>query len=242
MCGAGIGDKEVDIMGIFSRSKDVVRSYLNALVARAGNPQKILRLIIQDMEDTLVKVRTSSVQTIVERKDLERRVAVQRESVDEWQHKAEIAVVNGRDDLANAALQAKSASQKILLSLEKQLSILVASLAQQSEDMERLQARLQDAKIRERTIGSLHTTARSRLKLRRKLFDHRLTNALARFEQLESHLNEIEGKVESYDLGQTRTLADTLGQLAIESSVSTELADLKVRLGNQIALAAPMKA
>jgi phage shock protein A len=190
----------------------------------------------------LVKVRTSSVQTIVERKDLERRVAVQRESVDEWQHKAEIAVVNGRDDLANAALQAKSASQKILQSLEKQLSILVASLAQQSEDMERLQARLQDAKIRERTIGSLHTTARSRLKLRRKLFDHRLTNALARFEQLESHLNEMEGKVESYDLGQTRTLADTLGQLAIESSVSTELADLKVRLGNQIALAAPMKA
>ena len=97
-------------------------------------------------------------------------------------------------------------------------------------------------RFRERTIGSLHTTARSRLKLRRKLFDHRLGNALARFEQLESHLNEMEGKVESYDLGQTRTLADTLGQLAIESSVSNELAEMKIRLGNQIALAAPMKA
>jgi phage shock protein A len=225
-------------MGILSRSKDVVRSYLNSVVGWAGNPQKILRLIIQDMEDTLVKVRRSSVQTIADRKDLERRVAVQRENIEEWQHKAEIAVVNGRDDLANAALQAKAASQKILMSLEKQLSILVASLSQQSDDLARLQARLHDAKIRERTIGSLHTTARSRLKLRRKLFDYRLGNALARFEQLESHLNEMEGKVESYDLGQTKTLADTLGQLAIESSVTNELAELKVRFGNQIALTA----
>jgi phage shock protein A len=229
-------------MGILSRSKDVVRSYLNAWVARAGNPQKILRLIIQDMEDTLIKVRASSVQTIAERKDLERRVMAQKESVDEWQRKAEVAVMNGRDDLANAALQAKVASQKIVTSLEKQLSILITSLARQSDDLERLQARLQDAKMRERTIGSLHTTARSRLQLRRKLFDHRLSNALARFEQLENHLNQLEGKVESYDLGQTRTLADTLGQLAIESSVSTELAELKLRLGNQIALGAPMKA
>lgn len=229
-------------MGILSRSKDVVRSYLNAWVARAGNPQKVLRLIIQDMEDTLVKVRASSVQTIAERKDLERRVAAQKESIEEWQQKAEVAVINGRDDLANAALQAKAAAQKILMSLEKQLSILVASLTQQSDDMARLQARLQDAKVRERTVGSLHTTARSRLQLRRRLFDHRLSNALIRFEQIENHLNELEGKVESYDLGQTKTLSDTLGQLAIESSVSTELAELKVRLGNQIALAAPMKA
>jgi phage shock protein A len=228
-------------MGILSRSKDVVRSHLNAWVARAGNPQKILRLIIQDMEDTLVKVRASSVQAIAERKDLERRVGLQRESVEEWQQKAEVAVVNGRDDLANAALQAKAAAQKILASLEKQLSILVSSLNQQSDDIARLQARLTDAKIRERTIGSLHTTARSRLQLRRKIFDHRLSNALIRFEQLENHLNQIEGKVESYDLGQSKTLSDSLGQLAIESSVNTELAELKVRLGNQIALATPMK-
>jgi phage shock protein A len=86
-------------MGIFSRFKDVIRSQLNAAVARAGNPQKILRLIIQDMEDTLVKVRASSVQTIAERRDLERRILQLRDTVEEWKQKAEIAVVNGRDDL-----------------------------------------------------------------------------------------------------------------------------------------------
>jgi phage shock protein A len=121
--------------------------------------------------------------------------------------------------------------------LEKQYNVLVNSLARQSEDMEKLQLRLQDAKVRERTIGSLHTTARTRLKLRKKLFDHRLNDALARFEHLDSTLNQIEGKVDSYDLGQTRGLSETLGQLAIESSVSSELAELKVRLGNQIVLA-----
>jgi phage shock protein A len=224
-------------MGIFSRLNDVIRSYLNAAVARAGNPQKILRLIIQDMEDTLVKVRASSVQTIAERKDLERRMLQLRDTIEEWTEKAEVAVVRGRDDLANAALQAKVSNIRMLDGLEKQYNVLVNSLARQSEDMEKLQLRLQDAKVRERTIGSLHTTARTRLKLRKKLFDHRLNDALARFEHLDSTLNQIEGKVDSYDLGQTRGLSETLGQLAIESSVSSELAELKVRLGNQIVLA-----
>jgi phage shock protein A len=224
-------------MGILSRFKDVIRSQLNAAVARVGNPQKILRLIIQDMEDTLIKVRASSVQTIAERRDLERRILQLRDTVEEWKQKAEVAVVNGRDDLANAALQAKISNLKILDTLEKQRAALVASLSGQSEDMERLQLRLQDAKVRERTIGSLHTTARTRLKLRKKLFDNRLNNALARFEQLESALNQIEGKVESYDLGQTRSLSENLGQMATESAVTRELADMKTRLGNQVMLA-----
>src|SRR6202521_2788379 len=187
-------------MGILSRLKDVIRSQLNRAVARVGNPQKILRLIIQDMEDTLIKVRASSVQTIAERRDLERRILQLRDTVEEWKQKAEIPLVNGRDDLANAALQAKISTLKMLDALEKQLAALDASLSRQSEDMERLQLRWQDAKVRERTIGSLHTAARTRLKLRKKLFDNRLNNALARFEQLESTLNQIEGKVESYDL------------------------------------------
>jgi phage shock protein A len=224
-------------MGIFSRFKDVIRSQLNAAVARAGNPQKILRLIIQDMEDTVVKVRASSVQTIAERRDLERRILQLRDNVEEWKQKAEIAVVNGRDDLATAALQAKISNLRMIEMLEKQLAVMVASLSRQSEDMEKLQLRLQDAKVRERTIGSLHTTARMRLKLRKRLFDNRLNNALARFEQLESTLNQIEGKVDSYDLGQTRSLSENLGQLAIESTVTRELADIKTRLGNQIMLA-----
>jgi phage shock protein A len=223
-------------MGILSRLKDVIRSQLNAAVARAGNPQKILRLIIQDMEDTLVKVRASSVQTIADRRDLERRIIQLRETVQEWTQKAEIAVVNGRDDLANAALQAKVSHLKMLDALDKQLAVLVEALSRQSEDMERLQLRLQDAKVRERTIGSLHTTARTRLKLRKKLFDNRLNNALTRFEQLECTLNQIEGRVESYDMGQTRSLSENLGQLAIESAVTRELADMKTRLGNQIML------
>jgi phage shock protein A len=223
-------------MGILSRLKDVIRSQLNAAVARAGNPQKILRLIIQDMEDTLVKVRASSVQTIADRRDLERRIIQLRETVQEWTQKAEIAVVNGRDDLANAALQAKVSHLKMLDALDKQLAVLVEALSRQSEDMERLQLRLQDAKVRERTIGSLHTTARTRLKLRKKLFDNRLNNALTRFEQLECTLNQIEGRVESYDMGQTRGLSENLGQFAIESAVTRELADMKTRLGNQIML------
>jgi phage shock protein A len=188
------------------------------------------------MEDTLAKVRASSIQTIAERKDIERRIVQLRDGVDEWQEKAKVALLNGRDDLANGALQAKAANIKVLQGLERQHAALVASLDQQNDDMCRLQARLQDAKIRERTIGSLHATARTRLTLRKRLFDRRLNNALARFEHLEGTLSQIEGKVESYDLGHTRSLNETLGQLALESSVKDELAEMKVRLGNQIAI------
>jgi phage shock protein A len=221
-------------MGIISRCGDVFRSYANAIVWKVSNPQKMLRLMIQDMEDTLVKVRASAVRTIADRKDLERRIDNLKDEAASWQDKAEVAVMKSRDDLATAALQSKARCLQMVQGLEKQLAAIASSLNQQSDDLERLQARLQDAKLRERSFGALHKSAKSRLKLRRKLFDHRLNDALARFEQLESHLDEIEGQVESYDLGRNRELAGNLSALAIEASTASELSDLKMRLGNRV--------
>jgi phage shock protein A len=224
-------------MGIFSRLTDIVNSNINSILDRAQDPEKIIRLIIQEMEDTLVEVRSAAVRTIAERKELERRLEGLRREHDEWQRRAEFAVTKGREDLAKGALLAKARAAEGLQLLEKQVAQIVDALAKQNEDITKLQAKLADAKAREKAIAARQKTANGRLKIRAKLYDERITDAFARFEQVERSLDELEGKVEVYDLGRApakKTLAEELSGLEAAASVEEELAALKKRLGNSI--------
>ena len=107
-------------MGIFSRLADIVNSNINAILDRAEDPEKIIRLIIQEMEDTLVEVRSSAVRTIAEKKEIERRVATLESEQEEWQRRAELAVTKGREDLAKGALLAKARVAEVLSALQRQ--------------------------------------------------------------------------------------------------------------------------
>ncbi len=221
-------------MGIFSRLSDIVNSNINGILARAEDPKKIIRLIIQEMEDTLVEVRSGAVRGIAERKEMERRVATQRRETEEWERKAELAVTRGRDDLATGALAAKARAAQALAVSEQQLAQMVEALNRQNEDIGKLQAKLTDAKNRERTIVARHRSAANRLKLRGKLYDERITDAFARFEQVERALDEAEGKVEAYDIGRGKPLDQEFAEMEAETAVKEELAQLKARLGNRI--------
>jgi phage shock protein A len=221
-------------MGIFSRLSDIVNSNINAILDRAEDPEKIIRLIIQEMEDTLVEVRTSAVRAIAEKKEMERRAETLRRERDEWQRRAELAVTKGREDLAKGALLAKTRVVEALEALEKQVQQIEAGLAKQNEDVGKLQGKLADAKRREKSIVARQKTAKNRLKLRTHLYDERVTDAFARFEQVERALDEIEGKVEAFDLGRKKTLADEFAGMEAEDGVEEELKALKERLGNSI--------
>jgi phage shock protein A len=221
-------------MGIFSRLADIVNSNINSILDRAQDPEKIIRLIIQEMEDTLVEVRSSAVRTIAEKKEIERRAAALEREQEEWQRRAELAVTKGRDDLAKGALNAKARVAEALSVLQRQHQQIEEALAKQNEDIGKLQAKLADAKAREKAIGARQKTAVNRIKLRTHLYDERITDAFARFEQVERALDEVEGKVESFDLGRGKTLADELAGLEVENGVEEELRALKERLGNRI--------
>jgi len=225
-------------MGIFSRLSDIVNSNLNALLDRAEDPEKIIRLIIQEMEDTLVEVRSAAVRSIAEKKALERKAAELRAQQDDWQRKAELAITKGRDDLAKAALHAKARVAQTLAALEQQLAQLSEALARQNEDIGKLQAKLADAKAREQSLATRQKTAATRLKMRTKLYDERITDAFARFEQVERTLDEMEGQVEAFDLGRKPALADEFATLEADAGVDEELEALKSRLGNRVAPAA----
>ena len=221
-------------MGIFSRLADIVNSNINAILDRAEDPEKLIRLIIQEMEDTLVEVRSSAVRTIAEKKEIERRVTTLEREQQEWQRRAELAVTKAREDLAKAALHAKARVVQALSTLQHQHQQIEEALSRQNEDIGKLQAKLADAKTREKAIVARHKTAANRIKLRTHLYDERITDAFARFEQVERALDQVEGKVEAYDLGRGKTIADELAGLEAENGVEEELKALKERLGNQI--------
>ena len=220
-------------MGVFSRISDIVNSNINAILDRAQDPEKIIRLIIQEMEDTLVEVRSSTVKTIAEKRELERRIATMTAEIEEWQGKAELALNKDREDLAKGALQVKSRLSTDMGLLVKQLAQIEDGLAKQSEDVVKLQQKLADAKGREASMAMRHTTATARLKIRSSLYDERVTDAFSRFEQVERALDELEGKVEVYDIGVKKSVAEELAELEATTQVENELSALKAKLAKK---------
>ena len=219
-------------MGIFSRLTDIVNSNLNSILDRAEDPEKLIRLVIQEMEDTLVEVRSSTVRTIAERKEIERKLNQLGREMEEWQRKAELALSRDRDDLAKGALVAKSKIAEQIDVLEHQLVHIEEALAKSSEDISRLQEKLTDAKKREKAIVLRHKSAASRLKVNTQIHDDRINDAFARFEQVERNLDELEGRAESMDIGRRKTLAEEFSDFEASTKVEQELADLKARMHN----------
>jgi phage shock protein A len=217
-------------MTIFSRLSDIMNANLNSLLDRAEDPAKLIRLVIQEMEDTLVEVRSATVRVIAERKELERRMTVLTQDRDEWARKAEFAVSRDREDLARGALLAKAQAARMLADAQTQHGHIVEALSARDGDIGQLQAKLADAKLREKALLTRKDTAAARLKLREKIHDGRIGDAFSRFDKVERALDEMEGKVEAYDLGRKRTLGDEFADLEADQSVQDELAALKARV------------
>ncbi len=216
-------------MGIFSRATEIVNSNINALLDKAEDPEKMVRLIIQEMEETLVEVRTTSARAIADRKTLARRQGSVERDAAEWQRKAELAIRKGRDDLARGALAERAKAEAAAEALATESAALDETLAKLNDDMETLQSKLKDAKARQNAIVMRGKAARSRLDIRRQLSDHSVDDAILRFEQYESRIDDLEGEVESYDMGQ-KTLAAEIDALEGDEEVDAELRRLKERV------------
>jgi len=216
-------------MSVFSRITDIVNSNINALLDKAEDPEKLVRLIIGEMEDTLVEVRTTSARAIADKKELARRRGRLAGEAADWEAKAELAISRGRDDLARAALVEKSKADEAVASVDGELTVLDETLAKLNEDIHALQQKIKDAKAREASIVLRGQAAKTRLGVRRQLHDHNIDDAMARFEQYERKMDDLEGQVESFDLGQ-RTLKDQIDELVVDESVDDELRKLKERV------------
>lgn len=216
-------------MGIFSRFSDIINSNINSLLDKAEDPQKMVRLIIQEMEDTLVEVRSTSAKTIAEKKELTRRVERMEAQSGEWQTKAELALSKGREDLARAALVERGKAQEAVDAVKQELAHVEDHIAKLQEETSQLQEKLADAKARQKAILMRHQAASTRLDVKRKLDTTKVDDALSRFESYERKIDNIEAEVEAYDIGK-KSLADEIADLENDSKIDDELAALKARM------------
>jgi len=218
-------------MGIFSRFSDIVNANLNAVLEKAEDPEKIIRLMIQEMEDTLVEIRSAAAKCIADRKELGRHIEHQERNLDEWGRRAELAVRRDREDLARAALAEKQAIGDQVRRMKAEMEGLDAQLDKFNADITQLQGKLNDAKARQRSIVIRHNTASSQLSARKHIHSDRLDEMLFRFENAERRIDRMESEAEAIAMGRSKNLADEIAGLEEDDRVEAELADLKSRLG-----------
>ena len=217
-------------MGIFTRFSDIVNSNINAILDKAEDPEKIVRLMIQEMEDTLVEVRSAAARSIADKKDLNRKIEALEDERRDWDDKAELAMRKGREDLAKAALVEKSRVVSAVDVLKEDYVAVDEGLTKLNEDIARLEAKLEDAKARQKALLARHKTANSRLAARKKIHDYKIDDAMLRFEAYTRRIDDVEGRVEAYDLGLPKDLNHEFASLEAEESVKQELDALKKRV------------
>lgn len=221
-------------MGIFSRLSDVINSNIHAMLDKAEDPEKMVRMIIQEMEDTLVEVRSTSVRTIARKKELQRLLGQLNAEAADWQAKAELALSKDREDLARGALAAKNRALEQTLLYEKELAHIGEEIGRLDEDTGKLKAKLADARQRQKAIVLRSQSVSSRLKVKSTIHDGRMQDAMLKMEQYEGKIDRMEAELEAYDLG-TRSLADQFAQMQTADQVEDELAQLKARLAKTAA-------
>lgn len=219
-------------MGIFSRMTDIINSNINALLDTAEDPKKMIRMIIQEMEDTLVEVRSSSARVLAERKTAVRRVKRLHDEMQEWENKAKLALSKQREDLAKAALLEKQLIADEVEAVERELSGLDDNIEQLHEEIGQLQQKLSDAKAKQQTLQLRGKTVESRMKVKRQMQREVLDEAFSKFERFERRIDNLEGQIEALDLGNKpeNDLSSEINALMEDEKIGEELARLKAQM------------
>ncbi|MBU2892125.1 phage shock protein PspA [Colwellia sp. D2M02] len=219
-------------MGLFSRFTDIVNANINSMLDKAEHPEKMIRMIITEMEETLIEVRTTAAKNIAEQKTLARQIKSTQNSVDHWHEKAELALAKNREDLAKSALTQKHKQQAELEHLHEANTQLDEYLAAVQDDAMRLQDKLNEAKRRQEAILRREESAVVRLKVREKAAVHNIDEAIGRFERYQQKIDRLEAEVEAYDLTESKGLSAQIDELAQNDAVEQELAAMKKQTVN----------
>ncbi|MCF5716770.1 phage shock protein PspA [Aeromonas veronii] len=216
-------------MSIFSRLADIINSNLTALLDKAEDPQKMVRLIIQEMEDELVKERSNLARFLASQKEIGRQVARHQERVDEWQAKAELALTKGREDLARAALIEKKKQTELSETLYRELQAVDSGIEKLGEEIRQLEAKLEDARARQKAMAIRTEAASSRLNVQSQVARGESQAVVSKFERMERRIDEMEARA---DLGQSdKALAQQFAELEVDDQISRELEAMRQKLG-----------
>jgi phage shock protein A len=223
----------VPLMGIFSRTRDIIAANFNDLLDQADDPAKMIRMIILEMEETLVEVRASAARTIADQKEMHRHTVKLDRLQADWSDKAQLALSKDREDLARAALIEKKKAADMGDQLKAEIAVLDDALRAYEDDIQKLQNRLREARSRQSQIAARLESAENRVKLRTLLSTERVDEALSRFDQLERRVDYAEGRADAMRIaeGGPPTLADEIAALEGSDKIDEELEEMKRALG-----------
>ena len=214
-------------MGIFSRTRDIIAANVTELLDKAEDPAKMIRMIIMEMEETLVEVRASAARSIADQKEMRRQIAKLERLQESWTEKAELALSKDREDLAKAALVEKQKAGDMADQLKVEIQVLDDALRASEQDITKLQAKLREARARQNAIMSRLESAHNRARMREMYAGPKVDEAFSKFELLERRADMAEGHAEALALARPKTLDEEIAELRAEEKVMAELEELK---------------
>ncbi|PNH87780.1 phage shock protein PspA [Vibrio diazotrophicus] len=218
-------------MGIFSRFADIINSNISALLDKAEDPEKMIRLIIQEMEDTLVEVRTNSAKAIADKKELARKVASIDDQIEDWQNKATLALNKQRDDLARAALIEKQKLQSVLKSLHTEQTLVEETIDKLTGEITKLESKITETRAKQQALAIRSQSAVNRRNVQRHLHTSRTEEAMSKFEQYSRKVDELEAEADLYaQSAQGKSLDQEFAELQAQDEIEQELAKLKQQM------------
>jgi phage shock protein A len=212
---------------VFSRARDIFAANMTELLDRAEDPARMIRMIILEMEETLVEVRATAARSIADIKEMRRAVTRLEEIQANWTDKAELALAKGRDDLAKAALAERQSAADMADGLCQEVIQLEQVLKGYEADIAKLQAKLREARARQNAIAARLESAVTRAKAREMMHGSRTLDAFSKFELLERRADFAEGRAEALGIS---SLEDEIDQLKADEKIDAELEAMKAAL------------
>lgn len=217
-------------MSIFSRTRDIIAANVTDLLDRAEDPAKMIRMIIMEMEETLVEVRSSAARTIADQKEMRRQVGKLDQLQESWLEKAELALSKDREDLAKAALVEKQKAADMADGLRAEIAVLDDGLRASEGDITKLQSKLREARVRQNALQSRLESAHNRVRMREMYAGSKVDEAFSRFDLIERHADFVEGQADALALGGgQKSLEEEIAELRNSEKVEAELAAMKAK-------------
>jgi phage shock protein A len=217
-------------MGIFSRTRDIFAANFTELLDRAEDPARMIRMIILEMEETLVEVRASAARSIADGKEMRRAIARLDELQASWTEKAELALSKDREDLAKAALMERQKAADMAEGLRAEIAVIEETLKGYEADIAKLQGKLREARARQNAIATRIESAVTRAKASEVLHGNRTEDAFSRFEVLERRADFAEGRADALGMTGPKSLEEEIAELRASEKVDAELEALKASL------------
>ncbi len=214
-------------MGIFTRFRDIVSSNINSMLDKAEDPEKLIRLMIREMEDTLVEIKTACAGVMAEGKKIERKLDALRTQALYWEEKAGLAVKKGRDNLARDALVEKRKFNLKAETLENDLTENNGIIEQYQADIRQLEEKLKSARDKQRMLVQRHVHAQRKMQAQREMRRIDSSETVMKFDELENRIERMEAEADLVNYGKKTSLEEELERLSVDDDIEKELQALK---------------